>query len=75
GEDPETRKGKRIVPRAGISLRPILAGGRLPERPLFFEHEGNRAIRLGKWKLVWTNFDKRWELYDIKVDRSEINDL
>ena len=42
---------------------------------LFFEHEGNRAVRLGKWKIVWTNFDKKWELYDIEKDRSELNDL
>ena len=47
----------------------------MPERPLFFEHEGNRAVRLGKWKLVWTNFEKRWELFDIEADRTEQRDL
>lgn len=59
--------------QAGVGA--MTADNRLPERPLFFEHEGNRAIRLGKWKLVWTNFEKRWELYDISADRCEINDL
>ncbi|MFT5465455.1 MAG: arylsulfatase A-like enzyme [Verrucomicrobiales bacterium] len=64
-----------VLPPAGISLNPVFSGQQLPERPIFFEHEGNRAIRLGKWKLVWTNFDKRWELYDIPADRSELTNL
>lgn len=64
-----------VLPLAGISLKPVFEGRQLPERPLYFEHEGNRAIRFGKWKLVWTNFDKRWELYNISVDRTELNNL
>ena len=72
---PQNRKGNKIFPLAGKSLLPVLKGENLPERPLFFEHEGNRALRLGKWKLVWTNFSKEWELYDIEADRSEMHNL
>ncbi len=41
-----------------------------PERALFFEHQGNRAIRQGPWKLV-ALADAPWELYDLRTDRIE----
>jgi arylsulfatase len=41
---------------------------------LAWEHEGNRAIRDGKWKLVAVAKGP-WELYDVEIDRSELNDL
>lgn len=76
GAYPETRDGKDILPLEGISLLPAWKHGhRLPQRPLFFEHEGNRAVRMGKWKLVQTHGSSRWELYDVSTDRSERNDL
>lgn len=74
-EYPTEIRGNKILPISGRSLRPIMANRPWVERPLFFEHEGNRAVRMGKWKLVWTNFDQRWELYDIDADRSEMHDL
>ncbi|MCA9177662.1 MAG: arylsulfatase [Planctomycetales bacterium] len=43
-------------------------------RTLFFEHQGNRAVRRGKWKLV-TLRDRPWELYDLSSDRTERRDL
>jgi arylsulfatase A-like enzyme len=43
-------------------------------RMLFFEHQGNRAVRSGRWKLVALD-DQPWELYDFSVDRIEMNDL
>lgn len=43
-------------------------------RFLFFEHQGNRAVRFGKWKLVALD-DQPWELYNIEKDRTESNDL
>ena len=67
--------GNEILPPAGRTLAPIFADQPSSQRPLFFEHEGNRAVRLGKWKIVWTNFDLRWELYDIENDRTETKDL
>ena len=42
---------------------------------LSWELFGNRAIREGDWKLVWGASEKQWELYNLKTDRSETNDL
>ena len=47
----------------------------LSQRDLFFEHEGNRGVRSGKWKLVAPNGTSNYELYDLSVDRAESNDL
>jgi arylsulfatase len=46
------------------------------DRTFCWEHEGNRAIRKGKWKLVTLGsaFDA-WELYDIEADRTESHNL
>ena len=45
-----------------------------PDRMLFFEHQGNRAVRQGHWKLVALD-DEPWELYDLRGDRIESEDL
>ena len=42
--------------------------------PLFWEHEGNAAVRIGKWKLV-RKYPEPWELYDMEADRTEMHDL
>lgn len=44
------------------------------ERMLFFEHQGNRAVRSGHWKLVALD-DEPWELYDFRDDRTEIDNV
>ncbi len=74
-EYPARHEGKDILPLAGTSLVPVMGDRPTPQRPIFFEHEGNRAVRLGKWKIVWANDRQSWELYDIGIDRSETNDL
>jgi arylsulfatase len=72
---PTTFKGTAIHPMEGISLRPALDGGALSRaRPLFWEHEGNRAVRSGNWKIV-SMFPGEWELYDIAADRVERNNV
>jgi arylsulfatase len=43
-------------------------------QPLFWEHEGNRAVRQGRWKLVAKDHQP-WELYDMEADRTEMHDL
>ena len=45
------------------------------EAPLYWEHEGNRAVRVGDWKLVSKRSVGEWELYDLSKDRSELHDL
>jgi arylsulfatase len=59
----------------GRSLGPALGGKRIERGPLFWEHEGNRAIRIGKWKAVAVDPAGRWELYDLDADRTEMRDL
>jgi len=67
--------GHAILPPEGVSLAPALAG-RPVERPapLCWEHEGNKAVRDGRWKLV-QKWRGPWELYDIATDRVESRDL
>jgi arylsulfatase len=58
-----------------VSLRPTFAGNALARsQPIFWEHEGNRAVRDGKWKLV-SKYPDGWKLYDIEADRTELHDL
>ncbi|CAN5422823.1 arylsulfatase [soil metagenome] len=69
--------GGADVPAAeGVSLVPAFAGNSLERAaPIYFEHEGNRAVRDGKWKLVAKGVRGSWELYDMEADRTEMHDL
>jgi arylsulfatase len=73
---PETRSGTRTTPPEGISLKPFLTNnGPVRERELYWEHEGNAAVRKGDLKLVREGARGSWELYDLKADRTEMNNL
>lgn len=74
-EYPDKWKGEELYPIEGESLLPLIEGRATSSRPLYFEHEGNRGVRDGKWKLVWTNYEKQWELYDIQKDRTETRNI
>ena len=76
--------GNAIHPLEGKSLVPAFTNKAIPREFIFWEHEGNRAIRMGNWKLVsktrkqkkFTPADENlWELYDMDRDPSEINNL
>jgi len=72
---PNTRYGKNTLPLEGASLLTLFQGKAPPERPmLFWEHEGNRAVRAGRWKLVCRP-PTPWALYAIEADRTELNNL
>ena len=68
---------RRVPPCEGVSLLPLLTGhSPLPRKhPLLFEHEGNRALVEGRWKLVAKGPKGRWELYDLATDRNELHNL
>ena len=67
--------GAPIQSLDGESLLDLLEGRDWRrDRALFWEHEGNSAIRLGQFKLV-RKFDQPWELYDMEADRTELNNL
>ena len=78
---PEQYAGRPVTPAAGRSMMPFVRGqsdrgGRI----VYWEHEGNLAVRDGRWKLVAKfDSDRRatapWELYDMIADRTELNDL
>ena len=75
-EYPKKFAGENTQPMEGMSLIPIVTGkaGAKQDRVLGFEHEGNRALRQGKWKLV-AEHKRDWELYNLESDRAELNNL
>ncbi len=88
-EYPISFNNEKIIEYQGVSLKPLFRNQSIPERPIYWEHEGNRAVRLGKWKLVskadrsnsfiWDKLEKlptdKWELFDMEKDRTETKDL
>ena len=86
---PETYNGNDITPLAGKSLLPVFANENLDRKAIYWEHEGNRAVRMGKWKLVskvdkkhafvWDKIEElpleNWELFDMEKDRTEMYNI
>ncbi len=73
---PESVDGRELIPLEGLSLLPVLKGGTRAGHPQLCWHwSKNRAIRRGKWKLVWDKLVQEWELYNIAADRTEIENL
>ena len=72
---PPERAEDKIPPLEGRSLTPAFAGHRIDRDAIYWEHEGNRAIRIGDWKLVAKGPAGAWELYNIKADRTELRNL
>ena len=89
GSYPKTFDGNQIQPMEGKSLVAAFNQKDLEREAIFWEHEGNRAVRMGKWKLVskanktksflWDKVDElehsNWELFDMEKDRTEMNDI
>ena len=71
---PDTFNGNTLKPLEGRSLLPIFQGGTRPDTVYVWEHEGNRAIRAGDWKLV-SRWPQDWELHNMATDRLEAVDL
>lgn len=60
----------------GQSLRPILEGEeRRRAGPIFNEFVGGKAIYRDGWKLVQDRDTSVWELYHLREDRSETDNL
>jgi len=72
---PTNFDGHTILPPAGRSLVPAFADQPIQRDAIYWEHEGNAAVRQGDWKLVRFEWDGRWELYNLKTDRTEQHDL
>jgi arylsulfatase len=73
---PETYKGHKITPADGLSLREPLQGKNWKgHEVLYWEHQGNKAVRQGKWKIVSSYPENIWRLYNMDEDRTELVDL
>jgi arylsulfatase len=83
GAYPPSIGGRALHPLEGISLSPAFDGKALGRQgPIFVEHENNAFVRDGDWKLVGRGVSPpaglrvdRWELYQIRDDGTELNDL
>jgi arylsulfatase A-like enzyme len=71
---PAERQGQAVAPLEGHSLAPAFAADLAARPPMFWEHEGNAAVRIGDWKLV-RRHPGPWELYDMTADRTELHDV
>jgi arylsulfatase len=74
-EYPKTYRRMAVTPAEGRSLLAVLkSGGTLDRGALCWEHEGNRAVRIGDWKLVAVRGGD-WQLFNLAADRTELKDL
>jgi len=71
---PETYNGQNIQPAEGYSMRSIFDGQPSERAVLYWEHEGNKAVRRDNWKLV-CKYPGDWELYNMTDDRTELHDI
>ncbi|WP_460166920.1 arylsulfatase [Thermostilla marina] len=72
---PDKVNGLPVARPHGVSLLNTFADDVSVDREfLFWEHIGNKALRMGDWKIV-ARADCHWELYNLAEDRSETNDL
>jgi arylsulfatase A-like enzyme len=68
---PQKNNNKTLDPLDGTSFLPQLNGGVANKNKYYFwEHEGNKAVRQGDWKLVALHGGD-WELYNLKSDPFE----
>lgn len=71
---PQEHAGQQITPLEGQSLVAAFDNQAIKREAIYWEHEGNRAVRMGRWKLV-SKHNQPWELYDLEADRIETKDL
>ena len=76
----QTDRGTAVPRAPGISLVDTFErNGSTQHGSLWWFHEGNRALRRGKWKISAKSETKKesgpWELYNLETDRAEMQNL
>lgn len=72
---PSELNGNPVTPIEGRSFMDAISNGSWKrDLPIYWEHEGSRAVRVENWKLV-SEVDGLWELYDMDEDRTELTNL
>jgi arylsulfatase len=72
---PDEVEDLKVPPLHGKSLVPVFKKDNSVKHDyLWWNHEGNRAIRVADWKIA-ADHEKPWELYDLSTDRSETRNL
>jgi len=71
---PMQYEGRSIKPQEGFSFKDTFIDEPSMRNTLYFEHEGNKSVREGKWKLV-CKYPGEWELYDMQSDRTETRNV
>ena len=71
---PTTYQNRDVKPLEGFSMTPTFEDQPHNRDVLYWEHEGNKAVRRGRWKLV-SRHPGGWELYDMDADRTEMHDM
>jgi arylsulfatase len=70
-----TWQGSPVPELPGVSLASsFVRDGTDHHVDLWWAHEGNRAIRVGDWKLVASR-NRDWELFDLSTDGAETIDV
>ena len=68
--------GNKLIPQEGISLKAAFENKEYKGHDvIYWEHQGNRAVRKGDWKIVSFYPENVWELYNVKDDRTELHNL
>jgi arylsulfatase len=81
-EHPMTYRGREVLPLNGHSMLSFLKGDKREVHSenyeVGWEFGGMKAYRQGDWKVVWLPIPfgtNEWQLYNLKDDPGEINDL
>lgn len=73
---PSSGHGHELPPMEGISLLPLLKGQSVKQvKPIIVEHEGNKMLRDGEWKIVQEYKEPEWRLYNLRNDPTEKKNL
>ena len=76
GKLPEAIAGKPVPKAPGVSIVPVFAkDDSIQRESIWWQHEGNRALRAGNWKIVASGKQAAWELYDLSTDRAESKNM